>query len=119
MIRIPIVALLLSAILSAGCSHNALPRHPNAINEFDGRTYDGLVVAQAVLDAAKIEVAKGVLPASVKPVINSAGKAYNEARELWLLYRAQPDASIEQQIVAAMLELNRFILELRGLGVKE
>jgi len=110
-------APLLLLLLLAGCGKNTIVRHPDAINSLDSRTYDALTVAQSVLDNAKIAIAQGKLPVTAKPIANAGGKAYNELRDIWLEYRANPTASLEQRVIAAALELNRFILELRNMGV--
>jgi hypothetical protein len=110
-----LIALALLLLLNSGCAKNI---HPNQIDSLDGKTYDTLLVAQSVLDNAKIQFQQGKLPATSKPVINGMGQAYMELRELWLQYRAAPSASLSDKIVAASLEINRFILELRKIGVK-
>jgi len=109
---------ILALALLTGCTRSALVRHPDAVDELDARTYDTLLVAQAVLDNAKVEILAGRLPASAKPTVNAAGGAYDTLRELWLTYRAKPDASVAEKIAAATLIVNRYILDLRGLGVK-
>ena len=110
LIVIPLLAILLS-----GCAKSI---RPGSIDAVDSKTYDTLLIAQSVLDNAKVAVLQGKLPASAKPIINSCGEAYNKLRDVWITYRANPDAELEQRIISATLELNRIILELRGLGVK-
>jgi hypothetical protein len=109
-------APLLLLLLLAGCAKSI---HPGQIDSLDGKTYDTLLVAQSVLDNAKIAISQGKLPQSAKPVINGMGAAYGELRELWLQYRAMPNSVLSDKIIAASLEINRFILEMRKLGVKE
>ena len=110
-----ITTLALLLLLSGGCAKSI---HPGSIDAVDSRTYDTLLVAQSVLDNAKIAFKQGKLPDSAKPVINRMGEAYNLLRDLWLEYRANPSAAIEQKITAATLQVNRFILDLRGMGVQ-
>lgn len=109
---------ILALIFLAGCGRSALVRHPDAIDELDARTYDTLVVAQAVLDNAKVAILAGRLTPNAKPVVNAAGSAYDTLRQVWLEYRARPDASLAERVVTATLTVNRSILELRELGVK-
>jgi len=111
---LPIIALLL--LISGGC---AKAIRPGSIDVVDSRTYDTLLVAQAVLDNAKIAFKQGKLPDNAKPVINAAGEAYNALRDVWLSYRAAPGAALEQRIISATLELNKVILELRNMGVSQ
>lgn len=113
---VPLLALLL---LGSGCNRSAIPRHPNAIDQLDSNTYDTLIVAQAVLDNAKIAVKQGKIPESAKPIINAGGAAYNAVRDLWLDYRASPSVSLADKIFSAVAELNKIILQLRGLGVEQ
>jgi len=110
-----LISLALLLLLSIGCAKTI---RPGSIDAVDSKTYDTLLIAQSVLDNAKVAVLQGKLPASAKPIINSCGEAYNKLRDVWITYRANPDAELEQRIISATLELNRIILELRGLGVK-
>jgi hypothetical protein len=111
--NLTILALLL--LLSSGCAKNI---HPGSIDKLDSTTYDTLTVAQSVLDNAKIQYAQGKLPTTSKPVINGMGHAYNELRDLWLQYRANPSADLTSKILTATNMINQFILELRKVGVK-
>lgn len=110
---IPILAILL-----AGSNCRTHVPHPGQIDNLDGQTYDTLTVAQSVLDNARIQYTQGKLPATAKPVINGMGAAYNELRDLWIQYRANPDASLSSKILTATNNVNQFILELRKQGVK-
>jgi hypothetical protein len=107
---------LILLLLLWGCAKSI---HPGSIDKLDSTTYDTLTVAQSVLSNAKDLYDKGKLPTTSKPVINGMGHAYNELRDLWLQYRANPSATLSDKIIKASLEINRFILELRKLGVKE
>jgi hypothetical protein len=113
------VILWLALSLSA-CKVNV--PHPGSIDGIDSRTYDSLLVAQAALDAAKIEFAQGTLPAAAKPVINETGAAYNLTRDAWLTYRATRDAVARQDyaavLLAAVSRLDALVNDLRKLGVK-
>jgi opacity protein-like surface antigen len=81
------LALCLTLALALGaCAKHATP-HPNQLDAFDGQTYDSLVAAQATLDEAKAQFSAGKLPPTAKPVINSAGAAYEQARTAWQLRR--------------------------------
>jgi predicted lipoprotein len=81
------VLIVLVMIASVGCHTKAAVPHPNQLDAFDGQTYDSLVAAQATLDEAKAQFAAGKLPPTAKPVINSAGAAYEQARTAWQLRR--------------------------------
>ena len=112
--RLAPLALLLFML---GCQKAVVPR-PGSIDKLDSVTYDTLLVAQALLDNTKIAIQQGKLPASTKQIVNEAGRAYTVLRDCWLQYRAAPNEETSQRIANASLRVNKFIAELRGLGVQ-
>lgn len=112
---IPIMLLL---FLMPACQKSIIVQHPDSIDALDSNTYDVLTTAQSVLDNTKIAINQGKLPAFAKAISNNAGAAYNTLRDVWLQYRANPNATIAEKVKAAALTLNDFILQLRGIGVK-
>jgi len=113
--------------LTVACHKQLVAPHPEALDAFDSQTYDALLVAQGVLDQAKIEYAQGNLPTASKPIINKAGNAYNLARDLWLGYRAvkQAGGTYDQlenaalKVAAAIGQLNLTITDLQKLFQKQ
>lgn len=76
------VIVLLAACLQLGCAKNQpyVP-HPGAVDEFDSRAYDALLVWRGALDEAKQLFAEGKLSGdTAKNIINKAGEAYNVMR---------------------------------------
>jgi len=111
--------MLLLGLLLTGCGKNTVVQHPGAIDSLDSKTYDVLLVAQNVLDNAKVAYKQGKLPETAKAAINAGGVVYTDLRELWLEYRAKPDATLVEKITSATLKINQFVLELRGMGVTQ
>jgi hypothetical protein len=116
-------ALFISTLPLGSCHREATQLHPGALDSFDSQTYDALLVAQGVLDQAKIEYAQGHLPPTSEPVINKAGDAYNVARDVWLEYRAIKQAGgtgnklqdVVLKLTAALEQLNQTIQDVRQL----
>jgi hypothetical protein len=113
------IPILFLALILYGCQ---VKIHPGAVDQFDSATYDTLIVAQSVLDSAKIAFAQGALPAEAKAIINKAGESYNLLRDAWLGYRAAKTeadkGNAKAAVDAAVIAVNQFILDLRKLGVK-
>jgi len=61
--------------------------HPGAVNKIDSSAYDVLLISQAVIDQARVEVTAGTLPENLKPGLMRLIDAYNAARTSWLTYR--------------------------------
>lgn len=109
--------------LTVACQKQIVAPHPGSLDAFDSQTYDALLVAQGVLDQAKIECAQGRLPTGAKAAINTAGNAYNVARDVWLEYRAvksaggSPDQvqNVALKVTAAVVELNQTVADVRKL----
>src|ERR1051325_5552749 len=70
-------------VLLASCMHQVTV-HPGALNAADSRIYDGLTVAQAAIDQARIELNAGRLPEASRQPLNALIAAYNAARTAWL-----------------------------------
>lgn len=125
MISIRRLLVLGLAVLVWGCGKN-YKAHPMAVDTFDSKTYDTLLIAQGGLDEAKQEFAIGKLPPATKDVINGAGNAYNLLRDAWLGYRAvktanstDPATEYVNKINALLPQVNQFIDDLtRLLGHK-
>lgn len=109
-LMIPLLALL----LCGGCAKATVP-HPGQVDAVDGKGYDTLIVSQAAINEAKVQLKAGKLPESAKPTLNAAIAAYNELHTVWLAYRANPEASVADKVIAATVEINRLILLLRGM----
>jgi hypothetical protein len=104
--RIPIpITLALAVLLMSACAKKTYVQHPGALNIFDSQAYDTLLVSQDALNSAKAEFAAGRLPASVKPLINGAVKAYNVARASWLTYRATQTPADQAALQKALVDL--------------
>jgi hypothetical protein len=111
---LPIVMLL----LLTGCAKNYVV-HPGSVDVLASKTYDTLLVAQSVLDNAKLAITEGKLPATIKPVINNAGSAYTLLRSMLDQYQKSPNETLAQRIMDQTDIVNKFILNLRGLGVSQ
>jgi hypothetical protein len=107
------LVLVLPLTLAAGCAI----RHPNQRNAFDGATYDTLIVAQAALNQAKVEVA--AFP-QYKEQVNQAIAAYNAARAAYALYHtAAAGAPTQDELQAQISDLVSRIASLeKAFGVK-
>jgi len=115
------LAVLVVPLLLLGCGKN-YKAHPGAVDTFDSKTYDTLLIAQAGLDEAKQQFAIGKLPPASKNVINGAGNAYNLLRDAWNGYRAvktanasDPATEYVNQINALLPQVNQFIDDLTQL----
>jgi hypothetical protein len=75
---------LFAFFLATGCGSQ--PPHPNALNAFDGATYDSLTVAHGALTSLRAQVVSGY-PKYV-PVFNQAAAAYTTAFNGYALYRS-------------------------------
>lgn len=77
--------LTVIAFLVSGCAMAQL--HPGSVSTLDSKSFDVLLIAQAVIDQARSELAAGSLPDTLKPALNRLIDAYNVARTSWLTYR--------------------------------
>jgi len=85
MTRPQLRAALLSVLLVASCAmHNV---HPGSVNRADSSAYDVLLISQAVIDQARVELGTGTLPDTLRPGLQRLVESYNTARTSWLTYR--------------------------------
>ena len=96
------VPLLLSASACAG--HYTI--HPGALNKTDSAAYDTLLIAEAVIDQARLDDAAGRLPAAAKGALNVLVQSYNVARESWLAYRGAIPGNVPAGIYFEQLTKN-------------
>jgi hypothetical protein len=98
-------SLLLSASASTttGCAHHSAIR-PGAVNSFDSHAYDSLLSAQAVLEQASKEVQ--AFP-GLKPQLNKAIDAYNEAQRAYKAYHALAVAGKEGDTVQLAIAISQ------------
>jgi hypothetical protein len=75
---------LLAFLLASGCGSQ--PPHPNAMNAFDGATYDTLTVAHGALSSLRAQVVSSY--PKYTPVFNQAAAAYATAFSGYALYRS-------------------------------
>lgn len=92
---------------------------PNAINAFDSKVYDSLLIYQGVLDEAKVQFLEGKLPPNSKLIINKGGETYNLLRDAWLAYRATQSADNQAMVERLMAQMDAIILDLNKLLKKE
>ena len=95
---------ILALSFTLACATKNVQVHPGAVSSFDSQAYDGLLVAQEVINQARASLQAGTLPVSAKPVINRAILAYNSARASWLIYRSAAQTNIDPQLAAADLQ---------------
>ena len=79
--------LLLPLMLSTTACARHYNVHPGALNVTDSAAYDTLLVAEAVIDQGRLDYQNQTLPPRAKDALNTLIKAYNVARESWLIYR--------------------------------
>jgi len=75
---------LFAFFLASGCGPQ--PVHPNALNAFDGATYDTLTVAHGALTSLRAQVITSY--PKYAPVFNQAAAAYATAFNGYALYRS-------------------------------
>jgi len=69
--------MLLMVMALAAC--HGYKVHPGAVNTFDSKAYDSLLVAQSVIKTARTQFDSGALDAKFKPAVNKLVERYNEA----------------------------------------
>jgi hypothetical protein len=60
--------------------------HPGALKRIDSAAYDALLVAEATIDQARLDLKSGRLPAGAKPALDALVASYNHP-PAWLNYR--------------------------------
>lgn len=90
-----VVLALVTGLFTTGCTPPAV--HPDQINEFDGATYDSLMLAQGALSSLRTSVATDF--ASHTSSFNDAAEAYNKAIDVYRLYRiTQNEANVADTV---------------------
>jgi len=84
MLKRTLSTALLSVLLLASC---AMHVHPGSVNRADSAAYDVLLISQAVIDQARVELGAGTLPDTLRPGLQRLVESYNTARTSWLTYR--------------------------------
>ena len=93
-VGLPIIALLLFSL--AGCA-SLYTVHPGALNKVDSAAYDTLLVAEALIDQARIDYKAGHLPGPANTALEALILSYNVARESWLAYRGAVSTNLAAQ----------------------
>lgn len=83
----PILSVLTAALMLTSCQPST---HPNQINEFDGKTYDTLLLTHTAL--AELREAVRIEHRQFVPAFNSTTHAYNAAYDAYALYRLDPQS---------------------------
>jgi hypothetical protein len=110
--------LLMPLMLSTTACALQYRIHPGALNVTDSVAYDSLLVAEAVIDQARLDDQKEALPAAAQAALNTLIQSYNVARESWLIYRGAlannvpPDEFI-RQLAQNLSDLTNAIRALR------
>jgi hypothetical protein len=90
--RIPGLKILLLSLLvplmfcTTGCAAQYRV-HPGALNQTDSAAYDTLLIAETVIDQARLDYQNQKLPPRAKDALNTLIQSYTVARESWLTYR--------------------------------
>ena len=99
-----IMAVVLLSAVSACAARYAI--HPGALDKTDSVAYDALLVAEAAIDQARLDLEAGELPAEAKSVLDELIRIYNLARTSWLTYRGAVSANIPSQPYLDQLNKN-------------
>jgi len=81
------VILLIPILLSVSACRAHYPIHPGALNMADSAAYDTLLVAEAMIDDARVAYQLGRLPMGATDLLNTLIHSYNLTRQSWLTYR--------------------------------
>src|SRR5437867_1615748 len=81
------VILLIPILLSVSACRAHYPIHPGALNMADSAAYDTLLVAEAMIDDARVAYQLGRLPMGATDLLNTLIHSYNLTRQSWLAYR--------------------------------
>jgi hypothetical protein len=90
------VAIALACVFVAGCPKAT---HPNQINEFDGKTYDSLMLSHEALATLRDEIQ--IRRPDHAESFNTAAVAYRDAYDSYASYRGAPGQHASQ--VAALV----------------
>jgi hypothetical protein len=118
------VPLLLVPLVFSTTACAAYTIHPGALNVTDSAAYDTLLVAQAVIEQARVENQTRTLPPAEKDALNTLIRSYNIAREAWLTYRGAiankvPSDQYFQQLSKNLTELADAVQAFKGKEVEK
>ena len=84
-----VVVPLLTVSATSCSAHYRI--HPGALSATDSSAYDALLIAETMIDQARLDLQAGQLPPDVKDAAKAALdtliRSYNVARASWLTYR--------------------------------
>src|SRR5690349_2134940 len=83
-----LVVLVPLLLVSAPSCSARYKIHPGAVDSTDSAAYDALLIAEATIDQARLDLQAGQLPAGAKPALDALVRSYNVARASWLTYRS-------------------------------
>ena len=82
------------------------PLHPGALNQADSAAYDTLLIAESIIDQARLDFKSGQLPAGAKPALDALVKSYNVARASWFTYRSAVSTNDPTDVYLTQLNQN-------------
>src|SRR6058998_4337932 len=104
------VILLIPILLSVSACRAHYPIHPGALNMADSAAYDTLLVAEAMIDDARVAYQLGRLPMGATDLLNTLIHSYNLTRQSWLTYRGAVATNVTPDIY-----IDELMENLRGL----
>jgi hypothetical protein len=110
--------MLLPLLFSTTACARHYSVHPGALNAIDSAAYDTLLVAEAMIDQARLDYQNQTLPPRIKDALNTVIHAYIVARESWLIYRGAlannvPPAEYIRQLAQNLSDLTNAIQAFR------
>lgn len=98
------IVLAIAILLLQSCA--MVPLHPGAVSKLDSQSFDVLLIAQAVIDQGRAELAAGSLPEGLRPGLMRLIDAYNIARSAWLTYRnaVKAGTAVNEQTMKSAME---------------
>ena len=112
---IGIILLTVLFVNLYGCAGKNYVIHPGAVDVPESKMYDVLLFWNGALTQAKEEFAKGKFAPQAKEVINEAGAAYNDMRNIRVAYRSAKLAGRETDAEAKAKEFERFNISVQAL----
>jgi len=101
----PFLLLVPLLLLTPACAaHYTI--HPGALNTADSAAYDTLLIAESVINQARVENQTRPLPTPSKDALNVLVQSYNVARESWLTYRGAIATQVPSDAYFAQLNKN-------------
>jgi len=115
-----LASILVALLVLGGCSQNpkpqpAQPLPPGALSDFDAKTYESLMGAQAVLNSVKADLSK--LPPEAKPALNKAIASYNTAEAAWQAFhagKANDQAALTAAVTQAVSDVAALLTQISG-----